>query len=223
MKSRKLMFAGLMVCLALTLSGFYCNESQVHKANRTAKQIADDLHEFEAKVEEQYVAGTLDKDEAKNLAQLASDATLADDQFVANLKTLKTLDAANSSLVVGWFQELADSIQKLNADGVLHIKNPKTKANFILLYQGIDAGLSTLRMLLEGLKSEIPFGPIQHAQFDSASLSIILMAFNSLAKLILQARKDGSLTDEQLQQGTLDENADTRNHAAAFIKQLEGQ
>jgi hypothetical protein len=58
---------------------------------------------------------------------------------------------------------------------------------------------------------------------NPAAITLALSAFNSLAQLILQARADGNLTDEQLQAAALSEDADTRNHAAAFIAQLEGK
>lgn len=54
-------------------------------------------------------------------------------------------------------------------------------------------------------------------------ITLALSAFNTLAQLLLQFRADGSLTDEQLQAAALSEDADTRNHAAAFIAQLEGK
>lgn len=218
-----------------------CSDSDYRKANRAAKQIADDLHEFEAQVEQQYLAKQtckqtttgspdncfgLDGDEAANLAQLASQATFADDTFISRVKALKTLDASNSAQVVVWFQEMSNAVKLLNDQGVLHIKNKTARDHFDLIYQSLQTGLSTLSLLLQktsGGMTPSSMPPIQRAgmEFDAATLALTLAAFNSLANLIVKARADGALTDEQLQQAALDENADTRNHAALFIKSLE--
>jgi hypothetical protein len=221
-------YLGLILAMSLTLPAFMCSGSDLHKANRAAKQVADDLHEFEAIVEQQYSVGQLDKEEARALAQWASDSSLANDAFVAKIKGLSTLNSSNSALVVGWFNDLVGQIDKLNDQGVLHIKSATAKAKFDLIYQSIQTGLTTLQGLLAGLGAQPshsglpdPALPVQRAGLDAAGIATLLMAFNGIAKLILQARSDGSLTDEQLQQGALDEDADTRNHAAAFIAQLE--
>jgi hypothetical protein len=54
-------------------------------------------------------------------------------------------------------------------------------------------------------------------------ITLALSAFNTLAQLLIQARANGQLTDEQLQADALTEDGTTRNHAAAFIAQLESQ
>lgn len=224
---RKLAFAGVLVCFALLLSGFSCSSSQFHTANRAAKQIADDLHEFEAQVEAEYNAGNLDKDEAKNLASLASQGTLADDAFVAKVKGLGKIDTSNSQQVSVWFQDLLGQIAALNDQGVLHIKDEKTKAKFALIFQSINSALTTIQLLLppgspEPKPAPVP-PPIQQSGLDAAGIALLLAAFNSVAKLIAQARADGSLTDEALQAAAITENEDTRDHAAAFIASLESK
>jgi hypothetical protein len=55
------------------------------------------------------------------------------------------------------------------------------------------------------------------------NITLALSAFQSLAQLLIEARANGSLTDAQLQTAALSEDSDTRNHAAAFIAQLEGK
>lgn len=53
------------------------------------------------------------------------------------------------------------------------------------------------------------------------NITLALSAFQSLAQLLIEARANGALTDAQLQAAAISEDAATRNHAAAFIAQLE--
>lgn len=231
MKLKRASLIGLLACLTILLSGWACSGTEVHKANRAGKQIADDIHELEAQAEAEYSLGNLSKDEATALVNLASQASLADDSFEAKVKTLAVLDGSNAAQVTGWLNELVAEVDKLNDEGVLHIKDPKTKAKFDLLYQSISAGLSTLQILLQGLSTpnpptnstQFPYPAPMHAGLDAEGIAALLMAFSSITKLILQARADGSLTDEQLQDAAAVENLDTRAHAAAFVAMVEGK
>lgn len=228
----KLMRICVFALLACFLVG--CSGTQVHKANRAAKQLADDLHEFESTVEQQcaivsgHCTGMLADDEAKSLAQLASDATLADDTFVARVKALPP-DTKSAPQVAAWFADLTAAIQKLNDQGVTHIKNPQAQQKFALIFQSIQTALGTLANLVQVLQPKtfsqsdpMDYFPVQRAGLDEAGIALLLAAFGSITKLIAQARADGSLSDEQLQDATLSEDEDTRNKAAAFIKQLNG-
>lgn len=231
----KLMRICVFALLAFAVIMAGCSGSQVHKANRAAKQIADDLHEFEASVEtfcaplNGHCTGALADDEAKSLAQLASDATAANDTFVGQVKTLPPT-ASSAPQVTVWFADLTAAIQKLNDQGLTHVKNPQAKANLTLIFQSIQTALGTLSTLLQTVQKpasvsrNIPYDqiPVERGDLNATGITLLLAAFSSITKLIAQARADGSLTDEQLEQATLAEDENTRNKAAAFIKQLNG-
>lgn len=228
----KLMRICVFAVLATMMVMAGCSGSQIHKANRTSKQLADDLHEFESQVEQQcavvngHCTGILADEEAKSLAQLASDATLADDTLVARVKALPP-DTKSAPQIATWFADLTAAVQKLNDQGVTHIKNPAAQQKFALIFQSIQTALGTLADLVQVLQPKVvsqnsPYDqlPVQRAGLDEAGIALLLAAFGSITKLIAQARADGSLTDEQLQDEALAEDEDTRNKAAAFIKQL---
>lgn len=141
---------GLVAIVAVLLSGWACSESSLHKTNRAAKQVADDLHAFEGQVEQQYAAGNLDRLEAQNLAELASKATLANDTFIARVKSLPALDASSAAQVSAWFADLVAQINALNQQGVLQVKNQAAKDNLSLYFQSVTAGLTILEGVLQG-------------------------------------------------------------------------
>jgi hypothetical protein len=149
-RTHKLAAVALVMSISVLLSGWACSESSLHKASRAAKQVADDLHAFEAQIEQQYAAGNLDKAEAVNLAQLCSQATLADDVFVQKVQSLPKLDSSSAPQVAAWFAELTTSIGTLEQQGVLHIKNPTAQQNFSLIVTSINTGLTILEGLLQG-------------------------------------------------------------------------
>jgi hypothetical protein len=135
--------------IAVLLSGFACSGSSIHKANQAAKQIADDLSAFEVQIEQQYAAGNLSKAEAINLETLCSQATLANDTFVQKVQTLSGLDSSNAPQVTAWLAELVTSIDALNQQGVLQIKNPSAQQKFNLYAQSLATGLTILEGVLQ--------------------------------------------------------------------------
>lgn len=140
----------LIPLMAVLLSGWACSGSAIHKANLTAKQIADDLSAFEGQIEQQYAAGNLDKTEAINLETLCSQATLANDTFVKQVQSLPALNASNASQVAAWFAELTVQINALNQQGVLQVKSQTAKNNLTLYFQSIATALTILEGLLQG-------------------------------------------------------------------------
>lgn len=228
MKTIGAIFGVLLICFAVLMSAA-CPESSYHKANRAAKQIADDLSEFEKQVENFHVSGDIDDGEAANLANLAKQAATANDAFVAKLQTIKTIDSKSYAQVVQWIQDLADTIQQLNSQGVLHLKSQKAQHEFAVIYASIDAGLTVIQGLM-GTQQQIKTTPtpmipnrvpLRADVALPAAIALAIQAFNALAKLILQYRQDGQLTDAQLQAAAVAEDQDTENHAAAFIASLE--
>jgi hypothetical protein len=212
-------FLVLVVAGALSLSA--CPSQEVHNAYRAGKQVSDDLHEFTVTVRDMHSSGDLSDDETKVLAQFAIDASKADDNFVTRIETVTKLDPSNKAAIADLAKTLVDDVKRLHDEGVLHISNPASKAKVEQIFNKIDLGLEAVKTLLVTLSSEkIPskLPPIQGA---ATGLDLALIAFMKLAQLIAQARKDGSLTDEQLKAAALAENEDTRALAQSLIDSID--
>jgi hypothetical protein len=64
---------------------------------------------------------------------------------VVNVRALNGVDASNKAQLVAYFQQLADSINTLNEQSVLYVKNPQAQQRLRLAYQAIDAALEAVK------------------------------------------------------------------------------
>jgi hypothetical protein len=135
---------------ALLLAVFFitgCDDSQYRKAVRATAAISSGLRSLQEANEIAFKGSEIDQDTARNIALGVADAVVANDAIVKELRSIKKLDAQSKAQVVAHIRELAVSIRGLNDSGVLHIKNPVTKAKVSGALDGVQAALS----ILEGL------------------------------------------------------------------------
>ena len=155
-RSRKVV---AVVVLGLTMLMAGCNDGDVRKAARAADSIASGLAAVQKANEAVFDAGLIDKEDAKAVSLLVKDATLANDVFVAKVRTLKEIDPSSKVALVRWFGELSASIEKLNQEGVLRVKNPEAKAKLSVAFAAVQAGLDIIGGLLQSSSSngQTPF------------------------------------------------------------------
>jgi hypothetical protein len=152
----------LALCLMLTVA---CSESDYHKAANASAKIASGLAAIEQINENSYHAGLLSKEESVAIAGYTIEATRANDVFVGRIKSLGSIDTSNRALVVGWFGDVAASIQLLNEQGVLHVKNPDTKAKLAIAVTAVQASVQIIQALLGMTAQPSPrAGILQSAQ-----------------------------------------------------------
>lgn len=226
---RKIAVSLTILTAALLLSGWACSGSQSHNANRASKQVADDIHEFaltvtrECGVVNGNCTGRLSNEEAKSLAQWATDASRLSDELNAQLKAANSLQGSQAQIVLQAFNNLSVSVNRLNESGALHLRNPDSQKTFQTIYASIQSALVILQNIISGQAPQsenkpTPFIPLR-AAIDPM---LLITALLSVLKLIAQAKADGSLTDEQLQDAVAAENEDTRKIAADLLAQLGG-
>jgi hypothetical protein len=134
--------------LALVLAPLGCTDTDYRKATRAAAGIATGLGAIQDANESLFKAQLLDKDEARAIAQGVADAVRVNDQFVGRLRTLKTIDASNKQLVGLWFSEVLTSLEALNEQGVLRVKNADAKAKLSVIFAGVQSSAAILTQLM---------------------------------------------------------------------------
>jgi hypothetical protein len=77
-----------------------------------------------------------------------ADATQVQDQYCTQLKALKKIDPSNRQMLIEWSGGLANSLDQLNDQGVLRIKNPQAKAK-------VSAALNVVRASAAALNAVI--------------------------------------------------------------------
>lgn len=138
----------ISLVLALVLAPLGCTDTDYRKATRAAAGIATGLGAIQDANESLFKAQLLDKDEARAIAQGVADAVRVNDQFVGRLRTLKTIDASNKQLVGLWFSEVLTSLEALNQQGVLRVKNAEAKAKFAVIFAGVQSSAAILTQLM---------------------------------------------------------------------------
>lgn len=227
---RKLAVSLTVLTAVLLLSGWACSGGQYHSANRASEQVADDIHEFALTVTREcgavsgHCTGRLSDDEARSLAQWASDASRVSDEFSAQLKAAGTLEGTKSQVILQAFNNLSVSINKLNETGALHLRSPDSQRTFQTIYASIQSALVILQNIIAGTPPQSqnkpsPMIPLQAAVDPAFALAALL----SILKLVAQFKADGSLTDEQIQEAVAAENEDTRKIASDLLTQLGGK
>ncbi len=144
--SRRAAAALLLLCLAAT----GCNDDDVRKAARAADGIASGLAGVQKVNVILYQGELISKDETKAIAVLVQQGTLANDEFIAKARTLRDLDPGNKALMLQWFGEVSASLDKLNREGVLHVKNPEAQARLSVAFASVKAGADIIASLLGG-------------------------------------------------------------------------
>jgi hypothetical protein len=138
----------LSLVLALVLAPLGCTDSDYRKATRAAAGIATGLGALEDTNESLFKAQLLDKEEARTIAQGVIDATRVNDQLVGKLRTIKSIDAGNKQLVGLWVGEVITSIEALNQQGVLRVKNPDAKSKLSIIFAGIQSSVAIITQLM---------------------------------------------------------------------------
>lgn len=223
---KRLLGVTFCLCMAVLLSGFACNESDYRKANRAAKQIADDIQEFQIAVKDQCneingsCTGELGNAEAVALSKWAIDATKISDELVAQIKLANQAQGTENQRSVQLLNDLSVAVNKLQTDGLLRIKSEKAKKQFDVLYKGLQSAIATLQVLVSH-NSPGPLLP-QRPLLAELDASLVMTIFLAALRLVAKFKADGKLTDEEIQAATLAENEETRRMATELINKLSG-
>lgn len=179
MKHKRLL--GVMGCLGATMllmaASGGCG-SDLHKADVAAGAVAASLHSI-ATVNHTNQAET--SDERALVANLVAQAATANDSFIAILQDATTnggkVDAAAALTA---FQSVTTQIDQLNEQGILHIKDAQSQANFALAMSSIQAEIATLQSLVGTLTAENhkpgrhPFAPLAAVTFTATEIEELI-------------------------------------------------
>ncbi|HWR36007.1 MAG TPA: hypothetical protein VN622_09085 [Clostridia bacterium] len=137
----------IVLCMAAALSTVACDDADKHRAAQAAAGVASGLSALEAEAEALYHAGAIDKQEAIVLVLGISDLTRVNDQYVEQLRSFSTLDTSNRQVVVNWLAEMTRSVDALNNEGVLRVKNPASRAKLAAYIAAVRSSLGIVSTL----------------------------------------------------------------------------
>lgn len=144
---RKEKVSSVLVILLL-LAGVACSDDALTRADKTANEMIQSLVAA-VKVKRELVKGGLLTDqEGKDLTKLLVDVRNAVWQFYDKAGTYKAIDSTAKQDLSKLFVDVTDSLQKLNEQGVLHIKNPDAKKKFQDIFTALNAAAVVLQSLL---------------------------------------------------------------------------
>lgn len=140
--------AAILLLISFSLVQLGCTDSDYRKATRAAAGIATGLGALQDANESLFTAQLLQKGEARAIAQGVQDAARVNGEFIKKLRTLKTIDASNKQLIGVWFSEVLTSIETLNDQGVLRVKNADAKAELAVIFAGVQSSVAILTQLM---------------------------------------------------------------------------
>lgn len=133
---------------ALTLSG--CpSGTAVHKASAAAATIGDSLATAASVNHEMIAEGEESAEEGAQVATYIEQAALANDAFVAVLKTIPdngSRISAQQALTA--FSALQTQVTKLNSEGVLHLKSQKAQQAFATAMTTIQGSITAIELVI---------------------------------------------------------------------------
>ncbi|MCU1308246.1 MAG: hypothetical protein JWN45_2941 [Acidobacteriaceae bacterium] len=168
--SRFSIFAGaatVLLVLAAMIVG--CDSSDYHKAVRATSAISSVLNTLQDVNDDLFnKAHLLDKQEATTIAKFVNDGTYIDDALIANLTAAKTLNVSNRADIVKLAGQLLDSIEKLNSEGILRIKNPDAQSRLAVEFAAMHASIAILQSLVKTYSSaaDAPESPLRAVKFS---------------------------------------------------------
>jgi hypothetical protein len=138
--------------LVLGLAG--CDDSNYRKAVRATAGVASGLSGLQQSVEVAFDGGLVDPEEAKALALAIKDATLVNDQIIAQLRAVKSLDAGSAGSLVVYGKQLSASAEALYAQGILKVKNPQARQRFEATFLALKGSLQLLEVIVAELEAK---------------------------------------------------------------------
>lgn len=143
----------LPLVVMIVFSQLACDASAYRKAAKASDDIALSLKALQSTVVDLYTADAIDANAARGMSRAIKNATIADDEFIAKIKTLGgKVDEASKPTVVQWVGELSASIATLNAQEAIYIKNPEAKLKLDLTLKTIQAALTIIQTTIGGAK-----------------------------------------------------------------------
>lgn len=137
-----------VVALALACAIAGCKDSDLTKAAKAADDISAALGGLETVNEQVYATRLIDAQETIAVSNAISAATLANDQFVANVRSLKKVDSSNKAQIVSWFGVLAQSLSQLSTQVSFGVKNPDARQQLQASFQIAQAAANVIAQML---------------------------------------------------------------------------
>lgn len=132
------------VIAALLLTAAACDKNKLREARKAADRVeilttagVDSIIAFEAQ-------GVITKAQERELAMILLDVNAGNTELIRLVKDATVWNESTRTAVIRQLRLITDSVTRLSATGVLHIKNPQSKAKFDTLIQSIRSALAVL-------------------------------------------------------------------------------
>lgn len=159
-----------IVCAALIVVGAACDQSEYHKAADAAAKISSSLKAAVTETDSIYRAHLITREERDLVLVEIDHAQFVNDEYVRQLQSFKKIDASNHAVLVNWVADLSSSVDSLNTNGVLHIKNADSQQKLGIYVTAIRGSIQILATIFGSAppKTTTTVNPTQTAAFAFA-------------------------------------------------------
>lgn len=146
MKLHTLLLAALLSTALLILTA--CPDSQLHQAAQVANGIASSLNNAESLNESAYHQGIITAADSAAVSNYIKYSVQVNEQLIAQVRSVKKVDPQSAATILAAIDNLAASIDVLQNQGVLHIKDPNTQKQFGNYIAIIRAAIQSARQII---------------------------------------------------------------------------
>lgn len=178
----------VVVCaMAMTVGAKGCGGA-LHQASIEADAIGSSLSTAATLNHELVAAGTESAGEGSRVASLIYQASLANDAFIAQVKTAESSQGQSATAQI-WdaLDRLDASLRTLQTDGVLHLKSPAAQARFGDVIAAMQASLAVLKGLEGTAKPAAPAVPAPAPGGGLAAAAALALTGEEIEQLIVIA------------------------------------
>jgi hypothetical protein len=142
----QILIVALLAPMLLTLAG--CKDSDYTAACKASDDIASGVSAVRDLSEQLYSTYHLiDKDEVRAIQLGAIDAAAANKQFRNKLRAVKTINGDTKTQIGAWVGEVLTSLEALEQNGTLHIKNESARSQLAIAFKTIRVAIATIQAL----------------------------------------------------------------------------
>ncbi|HYE59416.1 MAG TPA: hypothetical protein VD948_12965 [Rhodothermales bacterium] len=160
----------LALCLLVSLAPFAACDKKAASVQRATADVVTALHTALDISKLSHSSGYLDKGEYAAVLDGIATVSTALREFNVRVSQLKTITPENKEELLAALQDVVASLNKLQQDGVLRIKNDAARSQFETAIIGARTAISVVSAYIAALKKPVPVSKV--ALWDGHSLEV---------------------------------------------------
>lgn len=135
-----------VVSMVVLLSG--CPKGAVHQASQLANAVGGSLEKAQKLNESLYTQKVISAEDSMAVAQAILETSQANDALVAQVRSVKELNLDSAAPILTALDNLTASVDRLQKQGVLHIKSESSRQTFDSYMQVIRAAIKSAQAII---------------------------------------------------------------------------